>query len=194
MRRILTGLLLVGFISGSVGLAMAIAADATPTIGHGHNGHIAASPAAGSPYADHHDPAALIRSLTPEEIAQIGRGEGAGFALPVELNGLPGPRHVLDLADQLGLSPEQRTQVQQVFDDMQMIVIPAGRDYLAAVATLEEDIRTGKVTEEAMSSRVAEVYRLEGELATAHMTAHVQTAEILTAEQIGLYQRLRGYE
>ena len=37
-----------------------------------------------------------------------------GLALAAELNGYPGPRHVLDLADQLGLTPEQQVEAQRL--------------------------------------------------------------------------------
>jgi hypothetical protein len=194
MRRILVILVILGSLLGvSAGLQLTRAEDGTPAAGHAHGGNAAASPASGSPYADRHDPAAAIRSLTPEEIAQIERGEGAGFALPAELNGLPGPRHVLDLSHELGLSHQQRMLVQQIFDAMQAAVMPAGQRYLTAVHSLEKDIRAGTLTEESLPDRIAEVHRLEGELAAAHLVAHLQTANGLTDEQVAVYQRLRGY-
>ncbi len=157
---------------------------------HGHG----ATPATGTPSAVRDDSAVTIRSLTPEEIAQIEQGQGAGLALPAELNGVPGPRHVLDLADDLGLSPEQMTSVQAVYDRMQAAVIPAGRRYLDARSALEEYFRAGTLTEADLPARVAEVYRLEGELAAAHLDAHLKTAEILTPDQVATYNRLRGGE
>ena len=157
---------------------------------HGHGG----TPAAATPYAGRYDPTAAIRSLTPDEIAQIEQGQGAGFALPAELNGVPGPRHVLDFAHQLGLSHEQVTRVQAIYDEMQAAVIPAGRRYLDALQALEEDFRAGTLTEADLPGRVAEVKRREGELAAAHLIAHLQTAEVLTSEQIAAYNQLRGYE
>ena len=163
--------------------------------GHRHDGgHASATPAAESPYAGRYDLTAPIRALTPEEVAQIERGEGAGFALPAELNGVPGPRHVLDLAHELGLSHEQMMRVQAVYDEMRAAVIPAGRRYLEAERALEEDFRTGALTEADLPGRVAEVKRLEAELATAHLVAHLKTAKVLTPEQIAAYNRLRGYE
>ncbi|MDP2956413.1 MAG: hypothetical protein Q8N53_08320 [Longimicrobiales bacterium] len=39
-----------------------------------------------------------------------------GMARPAELNGFPGPRHVLDLADLLALAPDQRSEVQGIFE------------------------------------------------------------------------------
>lgn len=194
MRCILGLILILGLLGSSASLLRATAQDGTRAGGHGHGGHGQASPAAASPYADRFDASAAIRSLNPDEIAQIERGEGAGFALPAELNGVPGPRHVLDLGHQIGLSHEQRMQVQQIYDEMRGTVIPAGERYLAAVLALEEDFRAGTLTEETLPGRVGEVSRLEGELAAAHLVAHLQTAQVLTAEQIATYQQLRGYQ
>ena len=197
MRR--TPVVLLLLVLGLAGLtvarvlAEAAAQEGTPAPDHtaGH-GHAAASPT--SPYAADFDPAAAIRALTAEEVAQIERGEGAGFAKAAELNGLPGPRHVLDLAHELGLSHDQVSRVQAVADAMKAAVVPAGERYLAAQRRLEADLRAGAITEEALPGRVAEVYRLEGELAAAHLIAHLRTAKLLTSEQIAAYNRLRGYQ
>lgn len=48
-----------------------------------------------------------IKALSGEPVAELRAGEGMGLALAAELNGYPGPRHVLDLANQLGLTDEQ---------------------------------------------------------------------------------------
>ena len=185
--------LIAGFVVTGL-LAAAAAQHETPTAGHGHDaGHGRATASADSPYAGAYDPAAPIRALTPEQIAQIERGEGAGFALPAELNGVPGPRHVLDLAHDLGLSHDQQARVQAVYDEMRAAVLPAGQRYLAAEQALEADFRAGTLTEQDLPDRVAEVSRLEGELAAAHLLAHLKTAKLLTPEQIAAYNRLRGY-
>ena len=173
-------------------LATTTAQDATPAGGHGHGGHGGATPT-DSPYADRYDPTVPIRALTTEQVAQIGRGEGAGFALAAELNGVPGPRHVLDLAAELGLSPAQRAGIGAVADRMRAAVLPAGQRYLAAQQALEEAFRRGTLTPADLPGRVAEVNRLRGELEAAHLAAHLETAALLTPEQIAAYQRLRGY-
>lgn len=170
----------------------AVAQDKTPD-DDPHSGHNADQTAA-TPYAGRYDPNAVLRSLTPDETAQIQRGEGAGFALPAELNGVPGPRHVLDLAEALALTADQRAAVEAIAAEMTAAVIPAGERYLAALQSLETAFREGSVTEADLAHRVLEVYRLEGELAAAHLIAHLQTAALLTPAQIATYNRLRGYE
>jgi hypothetical protein len=45
--------------------------------------------------------------LSDEQIADLRAGRGMALALTAELNGYPGPLHVLDLADQLALTATQ---------------------------------------------------------------------------------------
>ncbi len=175
-------------------LAEAAAQEGTPATSDHAAGHAHAAASPTSPYAADFDPAAAIRALTAEEVAQIERGEGAGFAKAAELNGLPGPRHVFDLAHELGLSHDQVSRVQAVAEAMKADVVPAGERYLAGQRRLEADLRAAAIGEEALPGRVAEVYRLEGELAAAHLIAHLRTAKLLSSEQIGAYNRLRGYQ
>jgi uncharacterized protein (DUF305 family) len=135
-----------------------------------------------------------IRTLTTEEVAQIERGEGVGLALPAEANGVPGPRHALDLAAELGLAAGQTTQLQAVFDAMRAEAIEVGERYLAAQGALEADFRAGTIQTAELPGRVEEVSRLRGELATVHLQAHLATLEILTPEQVATYNRLRGHD
>jgi len=208
IARVLAVFTLLGLVvflvtgTAGVGRAPARAQAETPGAESGHAGHVegdgqpAAATQAASPrstYADGFDPAAAIRSLTPEEIAGIEVGAGAGYALPAEVNGVPGPRHVLELAGELGLSADQIAAVQAVADEMLATVVPAGHRYLDAVEALEADLRAGTLTEVDLTVRVVEVGRLEGELAAAHLVAHLQTAALLSPEQTAAYNRLRGY-
>jgi hypothetical protein len=42
------------------------------------------------------------QALSDQEVSALLDGHGAGFAKAAELNGYPGPMHVLELADRLG--------------------------------------------------------------------------------------------
>jgi len=68
------------------------------------------------PYAGQQ--ARSIKALSDEDIAALRKGEGMGMAKAAELNGYPGPVHVLQLAAQLGLTDAQRRDVQAIFDRM----------------------------------------------------------------------------
>ena len=57
--------------------------------------------------------------FSAEERAEgLLEGRGMGLAAAAENNGYPGPWHVLDAADQLKLSAEQRKQTAQLVDAM----------------------------------------------------------------------------
>jgi len=53
-----------------------------------------------------------IKALSPQEISDYLSGKGMGLAKAAELNGYPGPAHVLELAAQLELTSEQKTKTE----------------------------------------------------------------------------------
>ena len=54
-----------------------------------------------------------IKALSADETKQYLSGAGMGHARAAELNGFPGPMHVLELADKLQLSSSQHEAVLQ---------------------------------------------------------------------------------
>ena len=67
-----------------------------------------------SPYAGQQ--ARGIKALSEQDVAGYESGAGMGFAKPAELNGYPGPMHVLELADRLALTNEQRAATHALLD------------------------------------------------------------------------------
>ena len=49
-----------------------------------------------------------IKALSDEDIAALRNGDGMGLAKAAELNGYPGPRHVVALVRQLRLSESRQ--------------------------------------------------------------------------------------
>ena len=72
--------------------------------------------AAQAPYAGME--ARPIKALSEQQVADLKAGRGMGLALVAELNGYPGPSHLLELADQLGLSDAERSTVRGLFEAM----------------------------------------------------------------------------
>lgn len=134
-----------------------------------------------------------LKTLTEDEVDGLLAGEGMGMARPAELNAHPGPRHVLDLADSLALTPEQLEGTRRVFDAMQARARELGRRVLEAEEALAALFVGGGVEGEALEEAVAEVARLRGQLRLVHLRAHLEVTELLHRDQIRAYQRLRGY-
>ncbi|MEY9559504.1 hypothetical protein ABIA26_001845 [Sinorhizobium fredii] len=68
-----------------------------------------------------------IKSLSPEDVAELEKGGGWGLAKAAELNGMPGPSHVLKMKREHGLTAEQEAQTQSVFRKMQREAIVGGK-------------------------------------------------------------------
>lgn len=134
-----------------------------------------------------------IKALSAAEIEGYLGGMGMGFALPAELNGYPGPLHVLELGDRLELSPEQRASVEAIFRDMRESAIEAGKRFVDAERALDQLFASGAATEAALAEHTEAASRINGELRTIHLLAHIATRELLSAEQIRRYDELRGY-
>jgi hypothetical protein len=134
-----------------------------------------------------------IKALSPEEIAALDAGQGFSQALSAELNGFPGPRHVIDLAADLDLAPEQQAAVETLFTEMQGEAIAAGREVLAGEAELEAAFRGGALSEDDLAAMTEEIGRLRGVLRGIHLKYHLRTKALLSPHQVALYNAARGY-
>jgi hypothetical protein len=147
--------------------------------------------AAQSPYAGMQ--ARPIKALSAEQIADLKAGRGLSLALAAELNGYPGPRHVLELGEQLGLTDQQRADVQRLFDEMTAEVVPIGEKLISQEAELDRLFAHRVVTPSSLGSVTVAVGATQAELRNAHLKYHLLTSGLLTAAQMQNYSRLRGY-
>ena len=149
-----------------------------------HNSH--ASPYAGEQTRE-------IKSLSARDIEQLERGAGWGLAKAAELNGVPGPKHVLELKRELELSSEQEAAIQRLFTAMQKDAIEKGKRLIRLERELELRFRQGTFPEAELKKRMQELGTARADLRFAHLAAHLKTPSILTADQIKRYNQLRGY-
>ncbi len=147
--------------------------------------------AAAGPYAG--EQTRDITSLSAADVTEIMAGAGWGLAKPAEFNGYPGPRHVLDLGRELKLDDAQKAAVSAVFEHMNAEARRVGNAYVEAERAIDQAFRSGRIDDGILAARLAEAGRLRDALRQVHLTAHLKTAPILTAEQRRLYGKLRGY-
>ncbi len=144
-----------------------------------------------SPHAEPADSG--IAALSAREVEQLRDGAGMGMARAAELNHYPGPRHVLELAGELGLSTDQRAAVEAAHDAMKAEAMRLGAEILGLEEHLQRRFAHRHIDEASLREATAEIARLQGELRLTHLAAHLKTSELLTAEQIARYDLLRGY-
>ena len=134
-----------------------------------------------------------IKSLSDSDLQELRRGGGWGLALPAELNGMPGPVHLLELKDSIPLSPDQVPLIQALVDDMRKAAIPAGERLIAAEAAIEAAFASGAIEERALRRLLADAEAARSELRFIHLSQHVKATKLLRPEQVKRYNVLRGY-
>ncbi len=151
----------------------------------------ATAAAAQTPYAGMQ--ARPVKSLSEQQVADLGAGRGMGLALAAELNGYPGPSHVLELADQLELSADQRARIKALFDSMKAEAVPLGSKLIEQEANLDKQFATRTVTPESLKASAAAAAITQGELRETHLKYHLSTVDVLSPGQMRRYAELRGY-
>src|SRR5216117_3582686 len=118
-----------------------------------------------------------LRGLTEKEVSELRQGRGMGLARAAELNGYPGPHHVLDAAraERLRLTPDQAQRVQRIFDDMSSEAQRLGNMVLKEEWALEQRFRKGAIREADLLASVGRIATLQGDLRAVHLRAHLQT-------------------
>jgi hypothetical protein len=134
-----------------------------------------------------------IKALSEQQVADLQAGRGMGLALAAELNGYPGPSHVLELADKLELTADQRAGIRRLFTSMQQEALPLGAKLIEQEAELDKQFADRTVTPDSLKSATAAVAATQGALREAHLKYHLSTAAILSHEQMRRYAGLRGY-
>jgi len=134
-----------------------------------------------------------LKALPPERVDDLLTGRGAGYALAAELNHYPGPRHVLDHAAELRLSPTQEQSVREAFVQMDHEARLLGRHLVEAEAALDRAFGTASITPADLERHTREIAALDGTLRGVHLRAHLTMKAVLTPEQVARYDELRGY-
>lgn len=157
---------------------------------HGPGGH-AQPPAAAQPYAGLEG--RRIKALSEAEAAALLGGHGMTLALAAELNGYPGPMHVLEHADALALTPAQRRMAEALRDRM----LEEARAIGARIVALEEELDAlfagGTAQAGRLAALTAALGGLNGRLREVHLAAHIAMRDALDTAQRAAYARLRGY-
>ena len=147
-----------------------------------------------SPYAGQQE--REIKYLPSSDVDALRHGKGGalgGLAKPAELNSYPGPRHVLDSSEELNLTEEQKTQIQNLFEEMKAEAQPVGKDFLEVERKIDNAYANENMTEEKLETLLNRSGELYGQLRYVHLKYHFQTKDILTEHQVKKYDQIRGY-
>jgi Spy/CpxP family protein refolding chaperone len=145
-----------------------------------------------SPYAGQE--ARPIKALSDDDMTALSQGRGMGFAKAAELNGYPGPMHVIELSRRLDLTPEQLSRSEGLMKDHKARARDMGAQLIDAERALDRlfaDRQADASTVDAATRRVGE---LNAALRAEHLKTHLEQTALLNPQQIARYQTLRGYD
>src|SRR5215204_1085554 len=121
-------------------MKMYLLAAALPTFGCGN-----ASAQSSQPYAGLQS--RPLKALSEAQIADLRAARGMTLAVAAELNGYPGPLHVVELADALALTPDQRARMQALYDAMKAEAVTLGERLITQEADLDRQFSSRVVTQ-----------------------------------------------
>ena len=130
--------------------------------------------------------------LSEQEITALRAGKGMGMARSAHQNEYPGPRHVLELAEQLDLDDQQMQQTQVLFADMKRSAMALGEKIIAAEAELDAAFTRDSVDADAVKASLLEIGRLRAELRFVHIETHLKQRDVLSDAQVAAYYEARA--
>ena len=151
---------------------------------HNHSGH--------SQYAGQEQRA--IKSLSADDIAELQRGGGWGLAKAAELNGVPGPLHLLELKDKIPLTREQIREITELYQSMKQQATELGLRLIELERQLEQYFQNRTIDDHLLKTSLADIATVRESLRYTHLSAHLVTPTILSETQIQTYNALRGYD
>jgi Spy/CpxP family protein refolding chaperone len=144
-----------------------------------------------SPYAGQEE--RDIKALSSEDVEAYLSGKGMGLAKAAELNGYPGPAHVLALATELDLTPDQKQRTEALFRSMEAKASDLGHALIEQERELDQQFASKAATQESVAVILRRIGELQAGVRAAHLQAHLAQLEVLTPSQVAKYQQLRGY-
>jgi Spy/CpxP family protein refolding chaperone len=134
-----------------------------------------------------------IKSLSASDIKELRNGGGWGLAKAAELNGVPGPSHLLEMKTEIPLTQEQVEATTSIYTQMKTSAIQQGEQLITLEQKLEHLFQSGSIDPKSLRVSLENIAKARMELRYTHLASHLQMQKILSAKQIVTYNVLRGY-
>ena len=134
-----------------------------------------------------------IKALSDDEVRGYLAGAGMGFARTAELNRYPGPMHVLEHAEALGLSPQQRAAFADLMARHKEEARVLGTEVVRLERELEAQFAGRTATAAGVDAKLAQIGAAQARVRGSHLKTHIEATALLTPAQIERYAQLRGY-
>ena len=130
--------------------------------------------------------------MRAREFRNLQQGRGMGMGRVADVNGYPGPMHVLEHAEALELTDGQIERTRELMTRVKTRAPELGKQVVDAEKRLEAMFAGGSVNAAKMDSLLMEIAELRAHLRSLHLTAHLDQAAVLTEAQLEKYKKLRS--
>lgn len=134
-----------------------------------------------------------IKSMSAGDVEGHIQGYGLGYAKTAELNHYPGPAHLRELTQELGLSEEVLQEIIAIEDDMRQKAIQLGREIVDMERQLDMMFAHAQAAPDLVMRLSKKIGALQGELRAVHLNAHLAVRPLLSDDIVKRYDELRGY-
>jgi len=134
-----------------------------------------------------------IKSLSESDIDELMNGKGWGLAKAAELNGVPGPVHLLELKEDIALSKEQVEKIEAIYREMKKEAVEFGERLIELERELNDHFANGTIRDALLKDLLDKIEDTHKKLRYVHLSAHLKTPLVVSEEQIKQYNKLRGY-
>jgi Spy/CpxP family protein refolding chaperone len=134
----------------------------------------------------------MLSGISESEKKALLAGSGLGAGMIAMQNGYPGPKHVLEMGDELGLTAEQKEEIGTLFAERKASFVDMGSELVKKDEELTAMFASGSVKTKDVEKLAREIGQLQGELRAGHLNAHVLTWEALTEAQREKLASMRG--
>lgn len=138
--------------------------------------------------------ARAIKSLSDGEIASLLEGNGMGYAKAAELNGYPGPMHVLEHAKELALSADQEAATRNLMVTHKAQVRGLGKELVQSERDLDQLFATRSIDIAALERQLGVIATRQAAVRASHLSTHLAQTALMTRAQVEKYNELRGYQ
>jgi Spy/CpxP family protein refolding chaperone len=137
---------------------------------------------------------AAAQGTIPPDREGLLKGQGMDLAAVAEANNWPGPKHVLALKGELGLTRDQLKKTEAVDKVVASAAAAKGEEIVQAEEELAAMFQSGDAAEKSVRAKLEQIGKARAELRFIHLQAHLRMKQILTPDQVKQYTELRARE
>lgn len=115
------------------------------------------------------------------------------MAKSAELNGIPGPAHLLELKKEINLSELQIEKIETIWSEMNRSAKRYGQNYLSIEEKIENFFRHQQQDTAVLQGLLSESSFYLAKLRETQLNAHLKVRPLLSEQQVMQYNHLRGY-